>query len=243
MLGYGGFLGPGGMPGDVANQTEKQHFMAQAGDTGENDVLPAARKPPPSPYAVMAGSYFPAVLETAVNSGSPGAFIARISNDVYSTRNGSCVIIPAGSKLIGRYDSQVAMGQERLPGVITRIIYPDTTSADLGAMEAADQSGAAGFDADVNTHFWQRLGNGLIIGISGIGQTIAQTLPFGSAFVGGPASAINSVANLGLNIPPTLTAAPGTRINIITGKDLALRPWACNGRAPDPQLPIMQVGD
>ncbi len=242
-LGYGGFPGLGGMPGDTANQTEKQHFMAQAGDTGQNDVLPAARKPPPSLYAVMAGSYIPAVLEKAVNSDSPGKFIARVASDVDNTKDGTCTIIPYGSKLIGRYDSQVSMGQGRLPGVITRIIYPDTTSADLGAMETADQSGAAGFDADRDTHFWERLGNGLIIGISGIGSSIAQTLPFGSAFVGGPASAINSIANLGLNIPPTLTAAPGTRINVITGKDLSLRPWSCNGRTLDPQLPIMQVGD
>lgn len=238
-----GMLGYGGMPGDTANQTEKQHFMAQAGDTGQNDVLQATRKPAPGPFAVMAGSYIPAVLETAVNSDSPGAFIARVGGDVYNTATGACVIIPAGSKLIGRYDSQVALGQGRLPGVVTQIIYPDASSVDLGAMEAADQSGAAGFDADVNTHFWQRLGNGLIIGISGIGSSIAQALPFGSAFVGGPAGAINSIANLGLNIPPTLTATPGTRINVITGKDLALRPWSCNGRAPEPRLPIMQIGD
>jgi type IV secretion system protein TrbI len=221
--------GPGG-DRDDASQTEKQHFIGQRGDTtGQNDVLKSVRKAPPSPYAVMAGSYIPAILETAANSDTPGLMIMRVNSDVDDSRTGQCVIIPAGSKLIASYDSQVSVGQSRLPAVVKRIIYPDTTSADIGAMEAADQSGAAGIDADVDRHFWERLGNGLIIGISGVGSSLFQTLPYGGAFAGPTAGAVNSAADLGLNVPPTLTADPGTRLNVVTGQDLTLRPWSCNG--------------
>jgi len=243
MLGYGGFPGPGGMPGDTANQTEKQHFMAQAGDTGQHDVLQATRRPPPSPYAVMAGDLIPAAWETAGNSDTPGKFTGRVTHDVYNTKDGTCIIIPVGSKLIGKYDSNVGMGQERLPGVLTRIIYPDTSNVDLGAMEMADQTGAAGADADVNNHVGKRLINGLIVGIFGLGNAVGQLMPFGTtAFIGGPASAISSIGELGLHIPPTLTVASGTPFNVVLGQDLDLRPWSCNGRTPDPQLPIMRVG-
>jgi type IV secretory pathway VirB10-like protein len=249
VAGLGGLDAPGGMPGTAgqagitAAQRQQERFMGQAGDIGQNDVLMAGRKPPPGPYAVMAGSYIPLVLETAVNSDSPGTFVARVSNDVYNTRNGACVIIPAGSTVLGKYDSEVGMGQSRLPGVINRVIYPDTSSVDLGAMEAASQSGAAGFDADVDNHLLERLGNGLVVGIAGLGNYVGGLLPFGSGgIIGAPASAVGAIGEFGLNIPPTLTAAPGTRLTVITGQDLNLAPWSCDGRRIAPQLPIMTAG-
>jgi type IV secretion system protein VirB10 len=241
--GYGGGF-PGGFgefgPGEEgAGQREKIAFVNQTGNLGQNDVLRQPRRQPPSPFALMAGSYIPSLAETAVNSDAPGAFIGRVTQDVHDTAHGACVIIPQGSKIIGRYDSQTTMGQERLPGVLTRIIYPDATSLDLGAMEAADQGGAAGFDAEVDRHFLQRLGNGLVIGIAGAASQLVNALPFGSAVYSGPHAAINTAAQLGLSIPPTLTVLPGTRFNVITGKDITIRPWSCNGQPPRPLLPIM----
>ncbi len=250
--GLGGFAGlPGGGfgapdnggPSTFAQEQQKEAFAHQTGDLGAHDVVPTFRKPPPSPYAVMAGTFIPAATINAVNSDGPGKIIATVTNDIYNTRDGTCVIIPQGSTLIAHYDSEVAMGQSRLPAVITRVIYPDTSSADLGAMEGADQNGAAGMDTNVDTHFWPRLGNGLIAGISGLGNTVAGMMPFGGSFVAMPSNAIGAIGQFGLSIPPTLTSPPGTRINVITGADLNLRPWSCNGQQLRPQLPILTTED
>jgi type IV secretory pathway VirB10-like protein len=253
LAGLGGFgpgnlAGLGGMPGMASGAgarpakidpaaAQKERWMGQ--DPKGGDIQIAARKDPPSPYTVEATTFLPSSLVTAISSDSPGPFVAQINRDIYND-SGSCIEIPYGSRLLGDYDAQVSMGQSRIPARLVRVIYPDGSSADLGAAApAADESGAAGLSGDVDRHFWERMGNGFIIGLSGVGADLAQAMPFGSSFYSGPRNAIANTTALGLSIPPTIEAPAGKRFTIVLTKDLVLRPWSCAGRRVGPRLPVM----
>lgn len=44
----------------------------------------------------------------------PGQVIANVTEAVYDTATGRFLLIPQGSRLTGRYDSQVSFGQRRV---------------------------------------------------------------------------------------------------------------------------------
>jgi type IV secretory pathway VirB10-like protein len=56
----------------------------------------------------------PAALATGINSDLPGQVIANVTEAVYDTATGRHLLLPQGSRLIGRYDSQAAFGQRRV---------------------------------------------------------------------------------------------------------------------------------
>lgn len=246
LTGLGGMPGVGGAararPAEIdPAAAQKERWMGR--DPKGGDLQITARRDPPSPYTVEAATFLPSSLVTAISSDAPGPFVAQVNRDIYNY-SGRCIEIPYGSRLLGDYDAQVSMGQSRIPARLVRVIYPDGSSADLGAAApAADQSGAAGLSGDVDRHFWERMGNGLIIGLSGVGADLAQALPFGSSFYSGPQNAIANTTALGLSIPPTIEAPAGKRFTIVLTKDLVLRPWSCDGRRVGPQLPIMTSAD
>ena len=58
----------------------------------------------------MAGSLISASLVTGINSDLPGTIIAQVPQPVYDTMTGAYLLIPQGSRLIGRYQSEVSFG-------------------------------------------------------------------------------------------------------------------------------------
>ncbi|MGC8468133.1 MAG: TrbI/VirB10 family protein, partial [Acidithiobacillus sp.] len=59
-----------------------------------------------SPYELLQGAVIPAVLEDGIKSYLPGEIRAVVSQNVYSSVNGATLLIPAGSKLVGTYDTK-----------------------------------------------------------------------------------------------------------------------------------------
>jgi type IV secretory pathway VirB10-like protein len=258
--GFGGLFG-GGFPGlglgqtaqiDREGQEQKIDFAGQKGDLGKNDVVPTVGKPP-DPYAVMAGSFVKFTTINEVNSDVPGSTIGMVTESVYNTSNGSCVLIPSGSKLIGHYNSVVSTGQSRLPGVLTRIIFPDGSSQAIGAMEMADNAGSAGMDDQINRHLIQKFGSAAIAGLFGAGIYLA--VPHNTGFNNGidatqiiGASLAQQIGQTGqqitqqnLSIPNTITIRAGYNGTMITDKDIHIQPWECDGSRGASVLPIMSV--
>ena len=85
------------------------------------------------------GTVIPAVLETAINSDLPGFVRAVVSRDVRGF-DGTTVLVPRGSKLIGQYRSGVAQSQTRAFVVWSRILTPQGVSVDVGS-PATDRLG------------------------------------------------------------------------------------------------------
>src|SRR3546814_9007251 len=76
----------------------------------------------------MAGTVIAGALVTGIKSDLPGDVIATVTEPVYDTATGRFLLIPQGSRILGRYNSQVSYGQSRVQVVWNRIILPDTSS-------------------------------------------------------------------------------------------------------------------
>ncbi len=112
---------------------------------------------------VPQGTTIAAVMETALNSDLPGFARAIVQRDVLSF-DGSAVLIPAGSRVIGKYESGVAQGASRIFIVWTRLIRPDGVSVAL-ASPAVDNLGRGGVGGKVNRHFLQRFGGSILLSV------------------------------------------------------------------------------
>lgn len=134
-------------------QDQKEAFL-KAGSTetrnSGNLTLPA------SPYQVMAGTVIAGALVTGIKSDLPGDVIATVTEPVYDTATGKFLLIPQGSRILGRYNSQVSYGQSRVQVVWNRVILPDASSLTLDNLVGTDPAGYAGLENDVDWH-WNRI--------------------------------------------------------------------------------------
>jgi type IV secretion system protein VirB10 len=64
---------------------------------------------------------------------------------VYDTATSRYLLIPQGSRLVGRYDSHISYGQDGVQVDWSRIIYPDASSVDLDGMPDLYARGNADF--------------------------------------------------------------------------------------------------
>lgn len=214
-------------------QDQKEEFMAKTGDASTRN--PSSLQLPGSPYQVMAGTIIPAALLTGINSDLPGQVIANVSEAVYDTATGRHLLIPQGSRLIGRYDSQVAFGQRRVLLVWTRLILPDTSSVALNRLPGIDPAGYAGLEDGVDWHWDRILAGAALSTLLGIGAELAapESRADGSrGVIASRESAEETVNQVGqeitkrnMSIQPTLTIRPGFPMRVMVNKDLVLRPY------------------
>jgi type IV secretion system protein VirB10 len=83
--------------------------------------------------------------------------IAQVTENAYDTVTGEHLLIPQGTRLIGKYDSVVAFGQKRALLVWNRIILPNGDSIVIDNLPATDAAGYAGLEDEVDFHTWQLL--------------------------------------------------------------------------------------
>ena len=193
---------------------------------------PHAQQKPISPYILMAGTIIPASLLTGLNSDLPGFVIGQVTENVYDTVTGRYLLVPQGTRIIGKYDSVVAFGQKRALIVWQRIIRPDGSSIVIENLPATDEGGYAGLEDGVDFHTWQILkGVGLatLLGVGtelsiGGGQNDLVSAIRQSAFQNIDRASQNVVQRM-LDIQPTLTIRPGFPLRVIVHKDLILTPY------------------
>lgn len=214
-------------------QDQKEAFIAKAGDASTRN--PGSLQLPASPYQVMAGTVIPAALVTGINSDLPGQVIANVTEAVYDTATGRHLLIPQGSRLIGRYDSQVAFGQRRVLLVWTRLVLPDTSSVALDKLPGIDPAGYAGLEDGVDWHWDRILAGAALSTLLGVGAELAapESRADGSRVViatrEGLQDSVNQVGQeitkRNLSVQPTLTVRPGFAVRVMVSKDLMLRPY------------------
>jgi type IV secretion system protein VirB10 len=133
------------VPGPVAgSEPAKQATLREGVGSAERSERSARLERPRSPWTLAAGTVIPAALVTGLNSGLPGMVVAQVTHDVRDSATGRTVLIPQGARLIGDYDSKVAFGQERAFLAWNRLLFPDGSSVDLGAVPATDAGGFSG---------------------------------------------------------------------------------------------------
>ncbi|WP_077147003.1 TrbI/VirB10 family protein [Sphingopyxis sp. KK2] len=165
---------------------------------------------------VVQGSLIPAVLETPLDSSRPGFSRAVVSRDVRSF-DGSRVLIPRGSRLIGEYRSEATQGQKRAFITWTRLIRPDGATISLNS-PSGDPLGRGGIKAKVNSHFFSRFGEAILQSVLDIGVNAAASATNSPVVIlpGGTGAQRPQPTN----IAPTLKVAQGTSISVFVARDL-----------------------
>ena len=218
----------------VAEQTRKLTFLKSGPD---KDIYnPHGLQKPVSPYQLMAGTIIAASMVSGLNSDLPGFVIAQVTENVFDTVSGRFLLIPQGSRLLGRYDNIIAFGQERALVIWQRIILPDGSSVVIDNLPATDTAGYAGLADQVDLHTWKLLKGVALATVLGVGSQLA----FGTGGSSGDSDLIRALqlstqsttnragqrlVEKNLNVQPTITVRPGWPLRVIVHKDIVLRPY------------------
>ncbi|MBL8549039.1 MAG: TrbI/VirB10 family protein [Hyphomonadaceae bacterium] len=197
-----------------------EQFAARLG-VGDNGRTAVARRIANPSRTLVEGAVIPGVLETALNSDLPGYVRAVVSRDVKSF-DGTSVLVPRGSRLIGQYRSGVALGQSRAFVIWTRLIRPDGVSVDIAA-PGADALGRGGLRGDVDRHFLQRFGGAILLSLISAGVQLAQDSADTQVIIASTRGAGDAAAvtlQRELDIAPTVSVPQGAPIRIFVTSDL-----------------------
>ncbi|MFT4364777.1 TrbI/VirB10 family protein [Bartonella bacilliformis] len=119
-------------------------------------------------------------------------------------------------------------------------MYPDGSSLSLGNMPGTDQSGYAGFNDQVDNHYFKIFGNSLLLSVISAASQLSQNTNNISNINSNAATAKEMLsAELGrqwgdvgiemtrrnLNIQPTIIIRPGYNFNVMVTKDILLPAW------------------
>lgn len=168
---------------------------------------------------VPQGTLIPAILETALDSTLPGLARAVVSSDIRGF-DGTRVLIPRGSRLIGEYAANVDSGQNRMLVNWLRLIRPDGATIAIGS-PAADPVGTGGVRARVNSHFFERFSGAILQSALDVGVNLASRSANSSLVVALPGSTSALRQSVTPNqVRPTLKVKPATSISVFVARDL-----------------------
>ncbi len=227
-LGSTMFPTPQGSSGPQGAATGHDAFLTRGASA--DPVSPEQLVSPPSPYILQAGTIIPAALVTGIRSDLPGQIAAQVTSNVYDSPSGRYLLIPQGARLLGEYDSNIAVGQNRLLLVWTRLILPDGRSINLIREPGTDGTGAAGLQDRVNYH-WGRvflaagLATILNVGLEGdVASEDAVATAIREAAQGTIGRTGEEIVRQQISLPPTLTIRPGFPVRVMITRDLILEP-------------------
>lgn len=168
---------------------------------------------------VPQGSVIQAVMETALDSTRAGFARAIVSRDVMSF-DGSRVLIPRGSKLVGEYKADVSLGQRRALVQWHRMTLPNGAIIDVDS-PAADPLGRAGIKGKVNTHFFERFSGAILQSALDIGVRAATSeATNNTVIIGTPTSTQTALTTQQNSIQPTLKIKQGASVTVFVARDL-----------------------
>jgi type IV secretion system protein VirB10 len=183
---------------------------------GSSLALAHAARLPDRTYLILAGTSMPCILQTAMDSATPGYVSCLMPSDVYS-ENGAVVLLEKGTKVMGEYRGGPAQGQHRLFVLWTRAVTPGGVAIAL-ASPATDTLGRGGFDGDLDTHFWARFGGAVLMSVLD-GGVAAAGRPSSGFSVQAPSSTANTALQSSIGVAPTLRKPAGSEVAIFAAQD------------------------
>jgi type IV secretion system protein VirB10 len=215
---------------DPNGQGAKEDFFNA--DLKKLGYLPNKVVAPTSPYELKRGSVIPATLITGINSDLPGRITAQVSQNVYDSATGHYLLIPQGAKLLGRYDSKISFGQNRVLVIWTDIIFPNGATLRIGGMAGTDAEGNGGFNDQVNNHYFKVFGSAILVAAigAGIDMSVPASSPYGyrqtptdaarNSFAETFGRVAEQTITKNLNVQPTLEIRPGYMFNVLVDRDM-----------------------
>jgi len=196
-------------------------------------------------YTIAQGKVVDATLETAVNTDMPGTLRAIVSRDIYAEQ-GKNILIPKGSRLIGKYNSGISRGQRRVFIIWTRAIRPDGVDIMINST-GIDDLGRAGVAGIVDDKYFEIFSGAILTSLITLGVGLAAEEALGadaevSSYMtdggtqvteGSPGAmaAMAAIGTLGgagktivdsiMGIQPTIYIHQGTSLKVFVNRDLS----------------------
>jgi type IV secretory pathway VirB10-like protein len=186
--------------------------------TVQASVLPTQR------LLLPKGAFIDCTLETAIDSTLPGMTTCVTATDTFSA-DGEVVLLGRGTQLVGETRGEVRQGQARVFVLWTEARTPSGVVVPLDS-PGTDALGRSGLSGKVNTHFWARFGAAILVSVIDAGvQMGAQSAGNGTVIVNPSSSedVMTGVLQSTVDIPPTVSVAPGTRVQVLVARDVDFR--------------------
>jgi len=171
------------------------------------------------------GAFIDCTLETAIDSTLPGMTTCITATDTFGA-DGTVVLLPRGTELVGETRGQVEQGASRLFVLWTEARTPGGVVIPLDS-PGTDALGRSGLTGTVNRHFWQRFGAAILISVINGGiQYGVQSQNQGGALVYEPdttESVMTEALKSTVDIPPTITVKNGARIQVLVARNIDFR--------------------
>ncbi|MEH6372357.1 VirB10/TraB/TrbI family type IV secretion system protein [Pectobacterium carotovorum] len=174
--------------------------------------------------------YIPCSMMRRFVSDVGGRISCLISEDVYSA-NHYVKLLPAGTVARGFYRTGALQhGRSRMFVIWTELRTPEPGSLQIPLIdtEATGPLGEAGISGWIDTHFWERFGNALMLStVQDVAAAASDSAPGkdrNTDYTENTRAAASEMAKAALensiNIPPTMYLNQGDVIGIITGTDI-----------------------
>jgi len=181
-------------------------------------------------YRLMEDTVLETVLVNRLAGAAVGPVVTMVTTDVYSA-NGAHVLIPKGTRILGKVSSVASMDQERLFVAFHRLIMPDGYSVSLDKFQGLDVVGQTGLRDLVNHHYVRIFGASLALAAIAATAQIGNTASYGtydwgvqmrSGISEGMGQSARRVMERFMNTLPTFTIRERTRVKIMLAGDLLL---------------------
>lgn len=217
--------------------TLKNNTLELESHKKDDRQIAVATKPSP-PHTLVAWTYIPAILETAIDSDHSGDVVARVSQDVFDSVSQTELLIPAGSKIHGtqRGANATNFNDTRLLVTWDDITEPNGANIPIPQMPGFDAAGYSGLSGDVNRHLAAIWGPALLVSAITAGTMLAQQPTYGGyqgyggmqqasgAFTGSIGNRATQQLNQELgNMRPTITIKAGSAFRILVTHDFVFQ--------------------
>ncbi|WP_225181174.1 VirB10/TraB/TrbI family type IV secretion system protein [Pectobacterium aroidearum] len=217
--------------------TQSKDTSATMSGTETNDVNPGVAKGTsarrlgldPNLYLPV-DRYIPCSMMRRFVSDVGGRISCLIGEDVYSA-NHYVKLLPAGTVARGIYRTGALQhGRSRMFVIWTELRTPEPGSLQIPLVdtEAIGPLGEAGISGWIDTHFWERFGNALMLStVQDVAAAASDSAPGkdrNTDYTENTRAAASEMAKTALensiNIPPTMYLNQGDVIGIMTGTDI-----------------------
>ncbi len=183
---------------------------------------------------LVRGTYIRCILETRIITDVPGFTSCIVTEPVYSI-NGRRLLLPRGSKLLGKYDS-AGIARGRVAVIWDRVVTPNGYDISM-ASPGTDQLGGAGHPGQYDAHWPSRVATAMLISmISDLfkyegekhgpqGTVITPNgMAYDTPYQSNTARSVQSLAdqaiNESANRKSTVTINQGTQLNVYVAQDV-----------------------
>jgi type IV secretion system protein VirB10 len=189
---------------------------------------------PLSPFEIKAGAVLPALLLTGVDTARAGPVVATVTGNIYDTVSGRHLLIPQGSRLIGRHEGESRHGDKRAYVAWDRLVLPNGRSLILTKEPGVDAQGVIGAEGRVDRRLLPLAVATLFAGaITTLGQVARDRDDDSGGLLGdaGDAASIEAAQVGGklidreLEVRPSIRLRPGARVQVLITRDLILEPY------------------